>query len=118
MRWMKGLKFPDDYAAGLRRSMNVMTRKLTRLKCHDYHIIMERLRPVMVWGYLDDLVWKCLAELSYFYRQLCAKKIKEEIKENLEKEIHVLLCKMEKNFLQGSSIQCSISLSILHMKLK
>jgi hypothetical protein len=47
MPWMKGMKFLNGYAVGLRRSMNVMTEKLTGLKCHDYHIIMKRLMPVM-----------------------------------------------------------------------
>jgi hypothetical protein len=39
-----------------------------------------------------------LAELSYFYIQLCAKEIVVEMMEKLEKEIPVLLCKMEKKF--------------------
>jgi hypothetical protein len=39
-----------------------------------------------------------LAELSYFYRQLCAKEIAVEMMQKLEKEILVLLCKMEKIF--------------------
>jgi hypothetical protein len=39
-----------------------------------------------------------LAELRYFYRQLCAKEITVEMIEKLEKEIPVLLCKVEKNF--------------------
>jgi hypothetical protein len=73
MRWIKGLKFPDGYAAGLRRSMNMATGKLIGLKSHDYHIIMETLMHVMFQGYFDDVVWTMLAELSYFYRQLCAK---------------------------------------------
>jgi hypothetical protein len=72
MRWIKGLKFPDGYAAGLRRSVNMMTWKLIGLKSHDYQI-MERLLPVMFWGYFNDVVWMVLAELSYFYTQLCAK---------------------------------------------
>jgi hypothetical protein len=38
-----------------------------------------------------------IAELSYFYRQLCDKEIAVEMVEKLEKEISVLLCKMEKN---------------------
>jgi hypothetical protein len=46
--------------------MNLMTKMLTRLKSQDYHIIMERLLPVMFRGYLDDVVWKVLAKLSYF----------------------------------------------------
>jgi hypothetical protein len=101
MRCMKGLKFPDGYTAGLRRSVNMMTRKLIVLKSYDYHIIMERLLPIMFWGYFDDAVWMVLAELSYFYRQLCAKEITVEMMQKLEKEILVLLCKMEKNFPPG-----------------
>jgi hypothetical protein len=77
MRWMKRLKFPDCYAAGLKQCMNVMVRKIHGLKSHDYHIIMERLLPIMLRGYLDDEIWEALAELSYFNRQLCAKEIKK-----------------------------------------
>ena len=99
--------------------MNVKTGKLNGLKSHDYHIIMERLLPIMFRGYLNDDVWRVLAELSYFYRQLCAKEISKEMMERLEKAIPVLVCKMEKKYsLRGSSIQCNISLFTFHMKLK
>jgi hypothetical protein len=37
MRWLKNLKFPDGYAAGFRRAVNVKTGKLNGLKSHDYH---------------------------------------------------------------------------------
>jgi hypothetical protein len=79
MRWMKGLKFPDGYVASLRRFVNVMTWKLTGLKSHNYHIIMERLMHVMIRGYLDDALWMVLEELNYFYRQLCTKEIMIEM---------------------------------------
>jgi hypothetical protein len=101
MQWMKGLKFPDGYTASLRRSVNMATGKLIGLKSHDYHIIMERLLHVMFRGFFYDVVWMVLAELSYFYRQLCAKEITIEMMQKLEKEIPVLLCKMEKNFHPG-----------------
>jgi hypothetical protein len=42
-----------------------------------------------------------LAELSHFYRQLCAKEIKKDMMEKLEEEIPVLLCKLEKIFPPG-----------------
>jgi hypothetical protein len=41
MRWMKELKFPDGYTAGLTRYLNMTTGKLIGLKSHDYHMIME-----------------------------------------------------------------------------
>jgi hypothetical protein len=77
MRWMKRLKFPNGYVVGLKCCMNVKVGKIHGLKSHDYHIIMERLQPGMLLGYLDDDIWEVLAELSYFYRQLCAKEIQK-----------------------------------------
>jgi hypothetical protein len=67
------------------------------VKSHDYHVIMEWLLSNMLRGCVHQDVWKTLAELSYFYRQLCAKEIKNEM-EKLEKEIPVPLCKLEKVF--------------------
>jgi hypothetical protein len=78
--------------------MNVKAGRIHGLKSHDYHIIVERLLPVMLCGYLDDDIWEALAELSYFYRQLCAKEIKKDMTEKLEKDIPVLICKLEKIF--------------------
>jgi hypothetical protein len=66
---MNDLKFPDGYAGGFRRSMNLKTMKMNGLKSHDFHIIMERLMYVMFHGYISDAVWKTLAEVSYFYKQ-------------------------------------------------
>jgi hypothetical protein len=63
MKWMKDIKFPDGYAAGFRRSVNLKTMKMNGLKSHDFHIIMERLMPVMFRGYISNAVWKTLAEV-------------------------------------------------------
>jgi hypothetical protein len=52
MKWLKNLKFSDGYAAGFRRSVNLKADKFSRLKSHDYHIIMERLLPVMFRGFV------------------------------------------------------------------
>jgi hypothetical protein len=81
--------------------VNVTTGKIHGLKSHNQYIIMERLLPVMLHGYLDDDIWEVLAELRYFYRQLCAKEIRKDTMEKLEKEISVLICKLEKIFPPG-----------------
>jgi hypothetical protein len=75
LKWLKKLKFLDRYAVNIKRAVNVGTGKLNGLKHHDYHIIMERLLPVMLRGYFDTDLWKMFAELSYFYRQHCAKQV-------------------------------------------
>jgi hypothetical protein len=66
--WLQNLKFLDGYFAGFMRAVNLESGKLSGVKSHDYYIFMERLLPVMFHGYLNDVVWKALSELSHFYR--------------------------------------------------
>lgn len=93
--------FPDGYAANLRRGVNLLTMRINGLKSHDYHIWIERLLPVMVRGYLPDHVWLVLAELSNFFRILCAKELYRPLIQKLEEDAPVLLCKLEKIFPPG-----------------
>ena len=71
------------------------------MKSHDYHIWIERLLPAMVRGYVPEHVWQVLAELSYLFRQLCAKELSWTVIDDLEKAAPVLLCKLEKIFSPG-----------------
>jgi hypothetical protein len=81
------------------------------MKSHDYHIWIEQFLPVMVRGYVSEHVWLVLAELSYFFRQLCAKEISQTIIDDLKKVAPMLLCKLEKIFPPGffTSMQHLIS---------
>jgi hypothetical protein len=101
LRWLKTLKFPDHYVANIKQAVNVGTGKLNGLKSHGYHIFIERLMPVMFCGYFKPDLWKMFAELSYFYRQICAKEVSNAMMQRLEKEIVVLVCKMETVFPPG-----------------
>jgi hypothetical protein len=73
LKWFQELRFPDGYAANLQRGVNFETMRNNGLKSHDYHIFIERLLPVMVRGYVPKNIWQVLAELSFFFRHLCAK---------------------------------------------
>jgi hypothetical protein len=53
---------------------------------------------VMFDGYFKADLWKMFAELSYFYRQICAKQVSKAMTQRLEKKITVLVCKMETVF--------------------
>jgi hypothetical protein len=56
---------------------------------------------VMFHGYFNADLWKIFAELSYLYRQICAKQVSKSMMQKLEKKIMVLICKMEKIFPPG-----------------
>jgi hypothetical protein len=55
----------------------------------------------MVRGYVPKHVWLALAELSYFFHQLCAKELSRKVVEDLENMALVLLYKLEKIFPPG-----------------
>ncbi|XP_071681915.1 uncharacterized protein [Lolium perenne] len=101
LNWFKSLRFPDGYAASFRRGVNMKDKKIFGLKSHDYHIFIERLLPAAFRGFLPEDIWVCLSELSFFYRQLCAKQLSKATVANLEKNIVVLICKLEKIFPPG-----------------
>jgi hypothetical protein len=100
-KWLNTLKFSDHYTANIKWAVNVGTGKLNGLKSHDYHIFIERLMPVIFRDYFKPDLWKMFAELNYFYRQICAKQVSNAIMQRLEKEIAVLVCKMEIVFSPG-----------------
>ena len=81
--------------------MNLSTMRVLGMKSHDYHIWIEWLLPTMTRGYVPENVWRVLAELSYFFRQLCAKELSRAVVANLEKVAPELLCKLEKIFPPG-----------------
>ena len=93
--------FPDGYAANLSRGVNFKTMKVNGMKSHDFHIWIQRLLPTMTQGYLPEPVWRVLVELSYFFRQLCAKELSRGVIDDLDKVAPMLLCKLEKIFPPG-----------------
>ena len=56
LKWFQELKFPDGYAANIRRGVNLIQKKIFGLKSHDYHIFMECLLPAAFRGFLPENV--------------------------------------------------------------
>ncbi|KAK1678238.1 hypothetical protein QYE76_039086 [Lolium multiflorum] len=85
----------------LTKGVNLSTGKVTGLKSHDYHIWIQRLMPVMLRGYIPEKVWRVLAQLSHFFRTLCAKQICPEVIAKLQHTVPELLCNLEMIFPPG-----------------
>jgi hypothetical protein len=101
-KWLKYVvMFPDGYCSNMSKGVNLSTGKVTGLKSHDYHIWIERLMPVMLRGYLPEKIWRVLAELSHFFRTLCAKQICPMVIEKLQVQVPELLCNLEMIFPPG-----------------
>ncbi|KAL6585933.1 hypothetical protein OROMI_002577 [Orobanche minor] len=96
--WVKNLKFPDGFASNLGRCVDMQKKKLFGMKSHDCHVFMQRLIPIAFRELLPQSVWTALTELSMFFKELTATVISKTDMERLEKDIPVILCKLERIF--------------------
>ncbi|CAL5394420.1 unnamed protein product [Camellia sinensis] len=96
--FLKSIKYPDGYAANISKCVSTKGDKLTGLKSHDCHILLQRLLPIGMRGYLHNDICVTLFELGNFFQQLCSKTLKVKDLEKLEDRIVLILCKLEKIF--------------------
>ncbi|XP_062093595.1 uncharacterized protein LOC133799612 [Humulus lupulus] len=93
--FLQSIKFPNGYAANLSHNVNMKDGKITGLKSHDCHILLQMLLPISVRPYLKKKMMSVIAELSLFFQNLCARTLYVKDLDALEEGIVFTLCKME-----------------------
>ena len=93
--WVKKLKFHDGYASNMARCVDMRKNKLFGIKSHDCHVFMQWLIPIAFHELLSINVWQALTELSLFFKGLISTTIKVEDMERLERNIPIIICKLE-----------------------
>ena len=109
-KFLHGVKFPDGYAANIRRCVDINGCKLSGLKTHDLHVILQKLLPLVVRNIFthdlhvilqnllplvvrnilpEDVVIP-LIELSRFFNSLCSKELELSKIEKLSTSIREL----------------------------
>ncbi|XP_058739830.1 uncharacterized protein LOC131612031 [Vicia villosa] len=99
-RWLNELRMPDGYSSNLARCADANTGKLHGMKSHDCHIFMERLLPI-AFSSLPKNVLNPLTEISQFFRDICASTLRVDDIIKLDRNIPVILCKLEQIFPPG-----------------
>ena len=95
---LKDVRVPDGYASNISRHVNIEDYLILGLKSHDNHILMQQLLTIALHGLLLASITRPLIKLSCFFREICSKMLKVFDIENLEKDIAVMLCELEKKF--------------------
>ena len=83
------------------RCVDMRKQKLFGMKSHDCHVFMQRLIPIAFRELLSINVWQALTELSLFFKGLTSTTIKVEDMEILERDIPIIICKLECIFPSG-----------------
>ena len=78
--------------------MNSRNGKLLNLKSHDYHVLLQRILPIGMWGFADKDICTGLFELGSFFQDLHSRTLRKSNLEKLEGRILLILCKLEKYF--------------------
>jgi hypothetical protein len=98
-KFLKGIKFPDGYAANLARFISVDSSKLVgKLKTHSCNILLQRIVPAGLKGLVRKDVYEVVSELGNFFRELCSRHLRIDVVKRLKVEIPLILCKLEKIF--------------------
>ncbi|KAL3633935.1 hypothetical protein CASFOL_022697 [Castilleja foliolosa] len=89
------VKFPDGYASNIARCVTSNDQKLSGMKSHDCHVILQRILPVGIRGSVTKEVHEVLTELGHFFQNLCFKKLNKTELEKMMEDICLVLCKLE-----------------------
>ena len=95
---LKDVTVPDGYASNISRHVNTKECKISDLKSHDNHILMQQLFPIALRGSLPSHVTRPLIKLACFFREICSKTLTVSDIVTLEADIAVTLCELEKIF--------------------
>ncbi|XP_042486512.1 uncharacterized protein LOC122066739 [Macadamia integrifolia] len=98
---INSVKVPDSYASNIARCVQVKERKISGMKSHDCHILIQQILPVALRNILPKNVRSILMELCQYFRDICDKVGKEDDFKKLEESIVVTLCNLERIFPPG-----------------
>jgi hypothetical protein len=94
--FLREVKFPDGYASNISRCLTADGSKVQGLKTHDCHVLLQRILPAALRGFVDKDIYEVVAELGRFFMELCRKTLNKDVLVKMKEEIPVLLCKLEK----------------------
>ncbi|KAL2492096.1 Uncharacterized protein Adt_27724 [Abeliophyllum distichum] len=97
-KFLKSVKFPDGYASNISNCVRENEGKISGLKTHDCHVLLQQLLPVGIRKFLRKEVCNAIVELSCFFQKLCSRTLNTSDLEKLEDGIVIILCKLERIF--------------------
>jgi hypothetical protein len=97
-KFLHEVKLPDGYASNIRRCVDENRCQLSGLKTHDYHIIFQKLLPLVLRNILPQEVVVPLLDLSRFFSSLCSNELDEKELANMSASIRETLCRLEMIF--------------------
>ncbi|KAJ9539304.1 hypothetical protein OSB04_032037 [Centaurea solstitialis] len=94
-QFIKGIKLPDGFGSNISKKVTDNDTNIAGLKSHDCHILMQRLIPIGVRGFLAKDKSTPIVELCNIFKQLCCRTLMVEDMRKAKAAIVTILCKLE-----------------------
>ena len=93
--YIKAVKLPDGFGSNIGRCVTE-NYKLSGMKTHDSHILLQKLLPAGIISFLTEPVRETLIEFCQFFEKLCARTLRVDELREMQRSIILILCKLEK----------------------
>ncbi|KAG8474872.1 hypothetical protein CXB51_031597 [Gossypium anomalum] len=94
---VKNLKVLNGYAPNISQYVNLKEHKLSNLKSHDDHILIQAFLPICLRGVVEKVL-SVIINLSDFFKRICAKSLDLQEVDQLQIQVVLTLCEIEKIF--------------------
>ncbi|XP_073122021.1 uncharacterized protein [Henckelia pumila] len=92
------IKVPEGYSSNTKNLVCLSELKLTGLKSHDCHVLMQQLLPILIRDALPKHVRYAIIRLCFFFKDICCKVIDVAKLDKLQSDLVVTLCLLEQYF--------------------
>ncbi|XP_024178645.1 uncharacterized protein LOC112184626 [Rosa chinensis] len=92
------MKVPEDYSSNISNLVSMDDLRLSGLKSHDCHALMQQLLPIAIRGVLEKPVRIAVIRLCLFFNEICSKTIDVSRLPKIQSDLVETLCELEKYF--------------------
>ena len=96
--WVTMLRFPDGYVSNISKCMKVNESTISSMKCHDYHVFMQRLLHIAFDNFLPKEFTNVFIEVSCFFTNICSPTLKENEMKKVGNSIVEMIYRLKKIF--------------------
>ena len=93
---MESLKTPSRYSSVL--GHHIQKKKFNGFKLQDYHVLMQQVMPLALWGLLKEGSKMPLMRMSKVFRQICTKVYNPKEYELLKLDVAKSIALLEMEF--------------------
>ncbi|XP_042467321.1 uncharacterized protein LOC122050488 [Zingiber officinale] len=95
---LKDIKVPEGFSSNMNNIVCMDQLKLTCLKSHDCHVLMQHFLPIVIRDALPKHVRYAIIRLCFFFKDICCKVIDVAKLDKLQSDLVVTLCLLEQYF--------------------